>query len=117
VGLEWIGIDLERGLLQVTQTIQRIRKKGMVTTRAAKTDKSARRRFHDLRHTAASLLLAQGATLHDVKEILGHAQIALTSDLYGHAYTSALRETVDHVGSILAPSIPVAPSATNRRPN
>ena len=44
-----------------------------------------------------------------------------TSDLYGHAYTSVLRETVDRVGSILAPEIPVAPSvapsASNRRPN
>jgi integrase len=49
-----------------------------------------RKRFHDLRHTAASLLLAQGATLHEVKEILGHSQIALTANLYGHAYTSVL---------------------------
>ncbi len=79
-----------------------------------------RRRFHDLRHTAASLLLAQGATLHDVKEILGHSQISLTSDLYGHAYTAVLRQTVDLVGSILAPQFPVAPSvaplAGNRKP-
>jgi hypothetical protein len=67
-----------------------------------------------LRHTAASLLLAQVATLHDVKEILGHSQIALTSDLYGHAYTSVMRQTVDLVGSVLAPQVAVAPSA--RRP-
>jgi integrase len=72
--------------------------------------KIPRHRFHDLRHTAASLLLAQGATLHDVKEILGHSQIALTANLYGHAYTSVLRESVDRVGSLLAPLNPVAPS-------
>ena len=71
-------------------------------------------RFHDLRHTAASLLLAQGATLHEVKEILGHSQIAVTADLYGHAYVSVMRESVDRVGSLLAPQAttenPVAPS-------
>lgn len=39
--------------------------------------------FVDLRHTAARLLIAQGATLHEVKEILGHSQIRLTGDLYG----------------------------------
>jgi len=63
------------------------------------------RRFHDLRHTAASLLLAQGATLHEVKEILGHSQIALTANLYGHACTSVLKKTVDRAGSLLAPQI------------
>ncbi len=59
----------------------------------------------------SKLLLAQGATLHDVKEILGHSQIALTSDLYGYAYTSVLRGTVDRVGSVLALQFPVAPLA------
>jgi site-specific recombinase XerD len=73
-------------------------------------------RFHDLRHTAASLLLAQGATLHEVKEIFGHTQIALTANLYGHAYTSVLRESVDRVGATLAPENPVATTlATNDR--
>src|SRR5262249_54051549 len=80
-----------------------------------------RRRFHDLRHTAASLLLAQGATLHEVKEILGHSQIALTANLYGHAYTSVLQSTVDRVGEFLAPQTPVAPlvapSEAKPRPN
>jgi integrase len=75
-----------------------------------KTIKLPHHRFHDLRHTAASLLLAQGATLHEVKEILGHSQISLTANLYGHAYTSVLRESVDRVVALLAPENPVAPS-------
>jgi integrase len=41
-------------------------------------------RIHDLRHTAASLMLASGASLDDVKRYLGHASITETSDLYGH---------------------------------
>jgi len=41
-------------------------------------------RIHDLRHTAASLMLGSGATLDDVKRYLGHASIVETSDLYGH---------------------------------
>jgi integrase len=41
-------------------------------------------RFHALRHTAATLLLADGTPLFDVSRILGHSQIATTSDIYGH---------------------------------
>lgn len=39
---------------------------------------------HALRHTAASLLLAEGMTLYDVRHFMGHSSIALTSDTYGH---------------------------------
>ena len=41
-------------------------------------------RFHDLRHAAATFLLAQGFTLEDVKNLLGHSSITLTSNTYGH---------------------------------
>ena len=41
-------------------------------------------RFHDLRHATASLLLAEGMDLFTVKEILGHSQISLTANTYGH---------------------------------
>jgi integrase len=41
-------------------------------------------RFHDLRHGAASLLLAQGVPLKVVSETLGHSGITITADTYGH---------------------------------
>jgi integrase len=43
-----------------------------------------RSRFHDLRHAAATFLLAQGVTLKDVKQLLGHSSITLTSNTHGH---------------------------------
>jgi integrase len=39
---------------------------------------------HELRHSGAPLMLAQGTPLHEVSEILGHASIAITKDIYGH---------------------------------
>lgn len=45
-------------------------------------------RFHDLRHSAASLMLARGVPLTAVSEILGHANASITAGIYGHAYES-----------------------------
>lgn len=41
-------------------------------------------RFHDLRHSTASILLNAGCELYEIKELLGHSQIATTADIYGH---------------------------------
>jgi integrase len=41
-------------------------------------------RFHDLRHTAATLMLGQGVHPKIVSEMLGHSSIAITLDLYSH---------------------------------
>ena len=41
-------------------------------------------RFHDLRHTAATLLLAEGVHPKVVSEMLGHTTITLTLDTYSH---------------------------------
>jgi integrase len=45
-------------------------------------------RFHDLRHTAAALLIAQGAHPRAIMERLGHSTIAVTMDVYGHLLPS-----------------------------
>ncbi|MGB3187315.1 MAG: site-specific integrase [Ornithinimicrobium sp.] len=52
-------------------------------------------RFHDLRHTCASLLLAQGVSPRVVMEMLGHTQLSMTTDLYGHVMPTALRAAAD----------------------
>ena len=43
-----------------------------------------RQRFHDLRHCAASLLLAKDVAPRTIMGILGHSQISLTLNTYGH---------------------------------
>ena len=58
-------------------------------------------RFHDLRHTCASLLLAQGVPPRVVMDVLGHSQIAITMDLYSHVMPTALREPADAIDRAL----------------
>jgi len=41
-------------------------------------------RFHDLRHSCASFLLANGFNLKDAQEWLGHSDIATTANVYAH---------------------------------
>jgi integrase len=49
-------------------------------------------RFHDLRHSAATLLLVQGVPARVVMEILGHSQITMTLNTYSHVPTALTRE-------------------------
>ncbi len=61
-----------------------------------------RKRFHDLRHTCATLLLAQDVHPRVVMEILGHSQISLTMDTYSHVVPSLQREAADRMDTLLA---------------
>jgi len=49
-------------------------------------------RLHDMRHTCASLLLAQGVPARVVMKVLGHSQLGSTINLYSHVMSSVLRE-------------------------
>jgi len=65
----------------------------LVTRRHLVQQSGVRRiRFHDLRHTCASLLLAQGVLPRVVLDLLGHSQLSITMDLYSHVMPSALRD-------------------------
>lgn len=58
-------------------------------------------RLHDLRHSAATLLLAQNVPARTIMEILGHSQISVTMDLYSHVMPSMLKEALGKVDTAL----------------
>ncbi|MBF6589100.1 MAG: tyrosine-type recombinase/integrase [Ktedonobacterales bacterium] len=51
-------------------------------------------RFHDVRHTAATLMLLRGVPAKVVSEMLGHASIAITLDIYAHVLPDMQRDAV-----------------------
>jgi integrase len=58
-------------------------------------------RYHDLRHSAATYLLAQGMTLEDVKNQLGHSTIVLTFNTYGHVLEQRQRQVARAMDAVL----------------
>ena len=56
---------------------------------------------HELRHSAASLMLAQGVKLQVVSDVLGHASIRMTSDVYGHILAPDRQAAADAIGNVL----------------
>jgi integrase len=58
---------------------------------------SDRLRVHDLRHTAASLMIQAGYPPKMLQEILGHASITTTLDLYGHLYPGDMDRYADRL--------------------
>lgn len=65
-------------------------------TRAGLSD---RFRIHDLRHTAASLMIQAGYPPKMLQEIMGHASITTTLDLYGHLYPGEMDRYADRLDS------------------
>jgi integrase len=165
LALRWRDVDLERGTLAVTGTLQRVAGEGLVrgdpktvrsrrqvrltptavsalrqrqavhaatrlqlgerwkdgdwvftgprgtpldgnTARAAWRSLSQRAdlpmiRFHDLRHTAATLLLGQGVHPKVVADLLGHATVAITLDRYSHVAMAMHQEATDALEAVL----------------
>lgn len=61
-----------------------------------------RQRFHDLRHGAASLLIASGTPMRQVMELLGHSDIRLTMNTYAHVAPAVARDTADRMDAALS---------------
>lgn len=57
--------------------------------------------FHDLRHTAGSLMLLAGARMTEVSEVLGHSSVKVTQDIYAHAFPETRREAVTGLSRLL----------------
>jgi integrase len=62
-------------------------------------------RFHDLRHSAASLLIAQGVPALVVAAVLGHSSVNLTLNTYAHVYAPAMREAANAMDLALGAAV------------
>lgn len=60
-----------------------------------------RARFHDLRHSAASLLIAEGVELVEVSMLLGHSELRITADLYAHLVKQTSAKAARHMDAVL----------------
>ncbi|WP_406170074.1 tyrosine-type recombinase/integrase [Streptomyces sp. NBC_00996] len=58
-------------------------------------------RFHDDRHSTATLLLEQGVELVVIKELLGHAHIGVTATVYAHVRLRLQRDAIDTLSTAL----------------
>ena len=58
-------------------------------------------RFHDLRHSSATLLLSLGVHPKVVQEILGHSQISMTLDIYSHVLPSMHQEAMARLNAAI----------------
>jgi len=86
VGSTWIDKDLvftnAQGYYYSSSTLRKVFRRFLVSIGLP------HMRFHDLRHSAATILLAMKVHPKVVQEILGHSQIAMTLDVYSHALPS-----------------------------
>jgi integrase len=70
-------------------------------------------RFHDLRHSCASLLLASGVQLKQIQEWLGHSDISTTANIYSHLdYSSKVASAMAMDGALALPESKAEPDWT-----
>ena len=62
-------------------------------------------RFHDLRHTFATLAIQQGVDVKTVSSILGHYSAGFTLDTYTHVTGEMQKEAADRMGGFIAQSL------------
>ncbi len=70
-------------------------------------------RFHDLRHSAATLLLAQGVSPRYITELLGHSQVSFTMQTYAHVLPEVQKQVATKMDEILGPQ-PVATTVATK---
>ncbi|MGJ7415766.1 tyrosine-type recombinase/integrase [Streptomyces cinereoruber] len=103
-GEKWKPLDHQpSGLIFTTSTGRATDPRSlnrMLTILCAKA-KVRRVRVHDLRHTCASLLLAQGVDARIIMETLGHSTITMTLDTYAHVMQTTLRAAADRMDDAL----------------
>jgi integrase len=70
-------------------------------------------RFHDLRHSTATLLLEQGVELVVIKELLGHTHLGVTATVYAHVRLRLQRDATDTLSTALDSPVTVAAASND----
>ena len=86
------GLPIRRGALYQDEFKPLLKKAGLPKAT----------RFHDLRHTAATLLLAAGEHPKLAQELLGHSNIAMTLGTYSHILPTMQHQAIDRLGAMLS---------------
>jgi integrase len=99
-GADWHDLDL----VFATKLGGPVEPGNMLRSLAALCEQAGVRRLrvHDLRHTCATLLLAQGVPLRVVMELLGHSAIGVTANTYGHVVPALMHEATEQLHDALA---------------
>lgn len=102
VGPDWRGEDKDEGWIFTMEDGRPVSPDyvGKEFPRLVKKAKLRHVRFHDLRHSCASFLLAKGCQMRLIMEILGHSQISLTANTYTHLLPEGDRQAADAMQSI-----------------
>ena len=100
---QWVFYNEQLGFLDINNVRKRYFYKAL--------EKAGLRqiRFHDLRHTFASLLISQGESLAYVRDQLGHSSIQITVDTYGHLVPGSNRQAVDRLDDLQPAATPAQP--------
>ena len=94
-GSPWVFSNTKGGLLSrhnLSRSYKAIVKKAEVPTI----------RFHDLRHTMVTLMLAEGENPKLISEVAGHASVGFTLDRYGHVLPGMGKQAADKMQRLLA---------------
>jgi integrase len=112
LGLRWSDLDLDQGWLSVRQALvvvdRQVQASEPKTARGRRFERRARRaglppiRFHDLRHTHATLALQAGVHPKVISERLGHATVAMTLDIYSHAIPALQHDAATTIANLVS---------------
>jgi integrase len=103
-GPDWV----ETGLVFTTSTGRHVEPRNLNIAFARLIARSGVRsiRLHDLRHTCATLLLSRGVSPRVVMDILGHSQIAVTMNIYGHVIPAMQQQAAVEMDAALGDDDP-----------
>lgn len=73
-------------------------------------------RFHDLRHSCATLLYSQGVSPKTIQQVLGHSQLSTTTEIYTHLFGGEKDSAVHNLANALQKGIDGKIDGTNEKP-